>query len=391
MPSHEPGTLFNRFLTLNCLQTALLLSESSSCILALRLFAPFSIPPSPLASLSPSNLREENPKYANAPIVAFGGSYGGMLTAWFRMTYPHIVAGGLAASAPLVQFVGLYPDYDLFNQIVTNDYTKADATCSARIRAAFKSLTTASSSDYATLTKSFQLCSPIGSANDVNNLLNYIENAITYMAMTDYPDATSFLQPLPAWPVKAACAAAMAVSDSNVFAPLAAATNVYYNTSGTLKCNNLNAPASAGLGDQSWDYQACTELVLPSTATGVKDFFPPSPFVESQYSAGCRQQFEVTPRYRWIPTQYGGFNISAHSNIIFSNGNLDPWSGGGIRYSVSASLPAIIIDQGAHHLDLRFSSPADPQSVTVARKQEAEYLLKWMREWYTREGLTSPV
>lgn len=43
--------------------------------------------------------------------------------------------------------------------------------------------------------------------------------------------------------------------------------------------------------------------------------------------------------------QWGGRNIAAGSNIVFSNGLLDPWHGGGVMDDVSKSLVAVVIPE----------------------------------------------
>lgn len=55
------------------------------------------------------------------PVVAFGGSYGGMLAAWLKMKYPNSIIGAVASSAPIWMFKDQNP-CDAFYKIVTEDF-----------------------------------------------------------------------------------------------------------------------------------------------------------------------------------------------------------------------------------------------------------------------------
>jgi hypothetical protein len=68
------------------------------------------------------------------------------------------------------------------------------------------------------------------------------------------------------------------------------------------------------------------------------------------------------------------------SNIVWSNGELDPWAGGGVKANVSASLVAITIPKAAHHLDLMFSDQGDTSAVKEARDFEMAHVRRWIKE-----------
>lgn len=54
--------------------------------------------------------------------------------------------------------------------------------------------------------------------------------------------------------------------------------------------------------------------------------------------------------------RWGGRELPTLSNLVFSNGLLDPWSSGGVLQSLSDSVVAVIIPEGAHHLDVSLTT-----------------------------------
>ena len=317
----------------------------------------------------------------NAKTVAFGGSYGGMLAAWLRMKYPAAVIGAVAASAPILAFDGDGFDGEAYWEVVTRDATAAAGAapaCAANVREAFSALFRADRDDLARI---FRTCGPVADRSRLALLALF---AFDTMAMGNYPYESTYLThgevALPAFPVRAACEhlAGPLDGDEALLAALAAAAGVFYNASGALACNELPADVEE---DGIWDWQYCTETLPQETyfpRDGVRDMFWPAPANDSWVDAHCEAKYGVAPRRRWIADSYGGrAGVAAATNIVFSNGALDPWSAGGVADAAGGATETVRIDLGAHHLDLMFMDDADPPCATFARQVEARAIQQW--------------
>lgn len=89
----------------------------------------------------------------------------------------------------------------------------------------------------------FNTCEKVTDKN-VGLIYSWLNNAYTYMAMTDYPYQTNFLNPMPAWPVASACSAIddVIIVNKTTWGQMEALRNaaeLYYNYDKKLSCNQI--------------------------------------------------------------------------------------------------------------------------------------------------------
>ena len=346
-------------------------------------------------------------------VVAFGGSYGGMLATWFRAKYPHLVDGAVAGSAPIWAFAGETPPVDpnAFALGVSFDATAwggASPACEGNVRAAFAELLsrTSSARGVASVAKPLRLCASSApeSADDVARLAYWLQDAFDYLAMGNFPYPDSYILmgdgTLPAFPFRAACAKTASDPDLSskgdpdaFLRVLADFADVYYNYTRALPCfdhrNAREGPNAASAADASlWDWQFCTEMFMPTARDGVRDIFFSQPWNETLARRRCMETWGVEPRATWADTSFGGRQLFALSNVVWSNGALDPWSGLGVNRDTDflgvldsrRGLEAVHLPNGAHHLDFFWSRDDDEEDVRRARVKETALVRRWIAE-----------
>jgi lysosomal Pro-X carboxypeptidase len=335
----------------------------------------------------------------HSPVIAFGGSYGGMLSSWIRIKYPHLVDGAIAASAPVFWFQNAGVPQDAYAHIVSRTFKLSG--CS------LKALTSAFSAvrEVAKTQEGIDYINEILKLNDESKVVNsadsiyIVQSASDIMenvAMVDYPYEANFLQKLPAWPVKEMCKTFNSKEKKGLrdqVKSLYSIFNVWYNTSGGIEEFCLRGKCAGGddaLGAmQGWNWQVCTEMVMPICHSGPPNdvFNKDCPFTLEGSLDSCSHMYNsigydhLFMRPDWVLENYGR-EFPTATNIVFSNGYLDPWSAGGwsLEPKTEGSLVSLIIEEGAHHYDLRASHPNDTSYVKEARRIEKLHITRWIQQ-----------
>lgn len=160
---------------------------------------------------------------------------------------------------------------------------------------------------------------------------------------------------------------------------------MFYNYEGQLSCLDVSVQQGGGLDDNGWGVLACNEMVMPFASDPKTSMFPPASWSETETDMRCLASYGEKPQYNWALDYFGGRDperdFMKASNIIFSNGELDPWQAGGVTYQINDQTVAIYIEHSAHHLDLRLPNEADPSSLTDARKLETQWIAKFIDQY----------
>eukprot|EP01104_Vermistella_antarctica_P013245 TRINITY_DN3980_c0_g2_i1.p1 TRINITY_DN3980_c0_g2~~TRINITY_DN3980_c0_g2_i1.p1 ORF type:complete len:497 (-),score=109.39 TRINITY_DN3980_c0_g2_i1:49-1539(-) len=313
----------------------------------------------------------------HSPWIVFGGSYSGALSGWFRLKYPHLVAGSIAASAPVFAEV----NYTQYDQVVSDSIGDQ---CSQVVQEAFVNVSALIVSSPSLVESIFSACSPIESDLDVTNFLSSLEDGIA--GVVQYNNDNNDYQPMN---ITSMCRI-LTTSSKDPLTALANFNNIvnqFYESNCTQVSYNesiaqLQNISNGDTAARAWTYQTCTEFGYYQTGTGSNQPFPSAINLEF-YIQMCADIFGVplVPNAQWTNTYYGARDPTS-TNTAWTNGSIDPWHALGITNSSNLSTQsqstALFMNGTAHCADLYPPRATDLPELTATRAVQYKYMQLWL-------------
>jgi len=298
--------------------------------------------------------------------ISVGGSYPGSLSAYYRLSYPNLVAGALASSAP-VEARENFEEYDLHVSTVVGPV------CGKAIKQVVEEIESNSeNAEKLAKYKRFFFASKIREKDDFLYFVADIAAAAVQYGMKD-----DFCQQLinASYPLESYGEFAKKILDT--FGVDAVGFSVQ-------AAENLD-PTAGDSGMRQWFYQSCTQFGFWQTAYHDKDISVRSSRIDLDYHRRlCKRFFNLD-----TPADTAAINQkylepladpSRSSNVFFTNGSQDPW----IKLSLAlennntnnSNHDYYTIKKAAHCEDLGFGSAADTAN---ARSGFIRHAKEWLK------------
>ena len=336
---------------------------------------------------------------SNTRVITFGGSYPGMISAWSRLKYPHLVYAAVSNSSP-VQAQLDFPEYnnrvayDLKNEGVggSDDCFDIFASGHAEISDLVSANNGAGRQRVAEL---FNVCGGADSLAISRNADAFLGDGVVFVpAQSNDPSCTDRICNIEH--LCASLVAAKEITGSNVEA-LAAMAKVQRNGGDNIDNDTcvevdweqtiayLSSDEAMEEGTRSWLWQTCTEFGFYQTCEVDSE----CPYGKGHHKLSmdleiCARAFGVEMDSVWRSVeqsneQYGGWSIDS-SRILFVNGEVDPWSmlSVDLDHGRSAELPTIWVEGASHHFWTHKVSESDGKNIVGARNAIYRQMIEWL-------------
>lgn len=324
-----------------------------------------------------SHVKKIYPNLKDAKVILAGGSYAGNVAAYARHHHPDIFAGAWASSGPVLAKV----DFFEYKEAMSDAYLKyGGKQCHAALEEAFQSMeATVASGNTRKLEVLFNLCSRIELDNqlDVWHFFSTLTNVLT--TPVQYHKSNE---------IEIACAYVLQHQDP--VEGLASYIKALYGAS----CFNTNYDSfvkyyknpdlSWGNQYRQWMYQTCTEFgYYQSSSSDNQPFGKSFPYdLNINY---CKDIFDgsfsnssVFDAVEEINKEFGGLKINA-TNVIYTNGDIDPWARLSIHEPPNEEAHAEMIPDVAHCGDMYSISSSDSAELKRVKERISELVGQWIK------------
>eukprot|EP00534_Pseudo-nitzschia_fraudulenta_P001125 CAMPEP_0201126388 /NCGR_PEP_ID=MMETSP0850-20130426/25909_1 /ASSEMBLY_ACC=CAM_ASM_000622 /TAXON_ID=183588 /ORGANISM="Pseudo-nitzschia fraudulenta, Strain WWA7" /LENGTH=611 /DNA_ID=CAMNT_0047394807 /DNA_START=177 /DNA_END=2012 /DNA_ORIENTATION=- len=352
------------------------------------------------------------------PVLTFGGSYPGFLSAMLRFRYPDLVDGSYASSAPL-DLYSQYVDGDAYFDRVTETADKAAAGCSGAVRSALYSVRDElyeehndGGGDVKAAAAAVGFC-PATFPDYIGSIEEFVSESIQFLVPAIFADFNmGYYPPGPDTALSRACGIFLedgVAPFEKIRRFFALRSEVEYGGGGdddenAPSCFDVtqeipaganakirgsdNSGSGGGTEGRIWEFQCCKDLIVRA-GYSTNSMFLPRPFSYEWHEEHCRERFPgiaVEP-YR-MNDQWGFADLTKTSRIVFANGMNDGWSVASITNATEVSdalgfreLVVLDFPNGAHHSELKagpYPNPSDTPDILEGYQKATEILSGWL-------------
>ncbi|XP_059051096.1 putative serine protease K12H4.7 [Achroia grisella] len=311
------------------------------------------------------------PKFNESKIVVIGGSYAGNLAAWMRLLYPELVDAAIASSAPVLAKLDFYE----YLETVSEDLEEYGPTgCWDKVSEKFKKYEHLFSSNdgIEMLKRDEKICTENDMSKEENKQLFFLDKASNFMYLAQYGDPDR---------IHRYC------KNQKSFIPdVTDELNFIWNRRSNCFDYDFDSMIESVRKIDwylSWIYQTCTEFSYFQTTNSDDHPFTRNVPIDWYYKM-CTKLFgsefnEDMVKKGVVETNklYGGLDLNV-TQVVFVNGQMDPWSKLGILEDLSYEGPAAIIPRSSHCKDLFSDRSNDPEELKEVRRYVKYLIKRWV-------------